>query len=109
MKARGRLLRDYPFPEPKPEPEPKSTPTHPRPRTATLRGIPLLRPPSRPPSIVDTSVDTVVVDTDPDAEVTKVTVQPRAECTSCGYLARHVHAFPEGLCGLCRTTVGITD
>jgi hypothetical protein len=105
MKDRGRLLRDYPFPEPEPEPEskdaahPERTPEHHRPRTATLRGAPLSK--LRPPSIMET----IVIDIDPDEEVTEVRVKSRAQCTSCGYLARHVHTFPDGLCGLCRTTI----
>lgn len=103
MKGQGRLLRDYPFPEL----ARAGAPARARPRTTTLRGVSPL-PLLRPPPIVETIEDTVVVDTDPDEEVTEVTVKPRAECTSCGYRARHVHTFPDGLCGLCRTTVGMT-
>ena len=113
MRGRGRLLREHPFPEPEPvasgvsallELDPEDEPERSRPRTSTLRGVPLplpLRPPSRPPPLEE------VKGTDPDEEITKVRlVKPRAKCTSCGYLAHHVHTFPDGLCGLCRTTVG---
>jgi ribosomal protein S27AE len=114
MKNRGKLLRDYPFPEPELEgklspsgPVPEWTPGPSRPRTATLRGLPLplLRPPSCPPPI-ETSVGEIA--TDPEEEITEVLVKQRAECLSCGYLARHVKTFPDGLCGLCRTTIGMT-
>lgn len=129
---KGRLPRDYPFPEPAPENAPapahSSTQKAPlpdvprllplaasesahlpppsRPRSVTLRGAPLPRPPSHPPLIEEPGID----DTDPNEEVTEVmtmTMSPRAECTSCGYRARHVHAFLDGLCGLCRTTIGM--
>ncbi len=63
------------------------------PRTDTLRGI----MPPRAPAIEDT----VVVDTDPDDEITAVMVMPRAVCIRCGYRARHVTTFLNGTCGLC--------
>lgn len=84
-----------------PLPEAVSKQTPPRARVQTLRGAPLPRPPSHPPSIEET----VVVDTDPNDEITEIMTSPRAECTACGYRARHVQTFLDGLCGLCRTTI----
>jgi len=120
-RPRSPTLRGEPLPLPEIPPRPRrrvtplpgvllppTPPTPPTPhqalsrsRTQTLPGAPLPRPPSQPPSIEET----VVVDTDPNDEITEVMTSPRAECTECGYRARHVQTFLDGLCGLCRTTV----
>lgn len=92
-------MTQHPQSDPLPEAVSKQIP--PRARAQTLRGAPLPRPPSHPPSIEET----VVVDTDPNDEITEIMTSPRAECSACGYRARHVQAFLDGLCGLCRTTV----
>lgn len=103
-------LQGLPLPEPRDIPpttqhlQSKPLPTAVTPlrsRTQTLRGVPLPRPPSHPPSIEET----VVVDTDPNDEITEIMTSPRAKCTGCGYRAHHVQTFLDGLCGLCRTTV----